>query len=68
MSRLRVVDDNRGPNFDLRQHGSSSGGNSNQAAFAVFPGGEPRRPVFVTPSRLRRGGVDPELPWGGDVA
>ena len=67
MSRLRVVDDNRGPNFDLRRHGCS-GANRNQAAFAVFPGGEPRRPAFVTPSRYRRDGVDPERPGGGDVA
>jgi hypothetical protein len=66
MSRLRVVW-SRGPNFDLRRHGFA-GDNRNQDAFAVFPGGEPCRPVFVTPSRYRRGGVDPERPRGGDVA
>ena len=65
MSPLRVVDNNRGPNFDLRRHGFA-GDNRNQAAFAVFR--EPRRPVFVTPSRCRRGRVDPERPRGGDVA
>ena len=67
MSRLRVIDDNRGPNFDLRRHGFS-GGDRNQAAFTVFPGSQPRRPVFVTPSRCRRGGVDRERLPGGDVA
>jgi len=60
MSRLRVLW-SRGPNFDPDRRDFAED-NRNQAAFAVFR--EPR----VTPSRYRRGGVDPERPRGGDVA